>query len=318
MISVAICVACLLTVNWLGRRYFPRPYYAKKLDNLDHAWSRPDTILLGNSTLEHCSNLPAMEQGAASGGLKMVPLMAAAWFTDDSEHALLFDHVLNEYPGWRTLVIGFRDEQLTTHWSRSPLELQLNQRVGLDSRIPLAEVRSVYGYSWLEMLEVRVLRRFYLARARSDAWHLVAQLRQAMIDLGLPWDPYRQGEPTGTAEFDMALNRFVRDPTRLTPSYERVVTEAQQQHMRIVLVAMPMAPGHWQLRYSRPSWQRYLRALEALSQRRGFAVIDATHWFSSPGDFEDLQHMSCGTASKFSWRLGRQLATMQAAAASSP
>ncbi len=112
------------------------------------------------------------------------------------------------------------------------------------------------------------------------------------------------GTPT---HFDEEAGEYLNKPAAFNDSYESVFSEAQQHHLRVVIVLMPMSPTHRQTYYSRPSWGNYFSTERQQLEKRGFTVIDASDWMPRPDQFVDSLHMSAAGGSEFSFRIGKEL-----------
>jgi len=292
--------------------------YCQKLESIRLARD-PDVLFVGNSLLASRIDAVALNKGGALRGVSFAPLNAALGGSDSYDQALTAQYAIQCHAGIRTLVVGFFDFQLTDQRRVKPLDLTGNHMVAIDGRFPVSEVAAIYHFNAVEAGELRMLRAVPMAANRASVWKYVELVRRSMGDVGMPHQAknsmgraadFAALEADSPQSFDTRAEAFLQYPSHFNVSYEHLFAEAEQAHMRIVLVVMPMSPDHRSRFYARPSWKEYLGKLRELSQQRGFSVIDAEDWMPEADEFSDALHMTMPAASEFSYRVGEQLAQL--------
>jgi hypothetical protein len=317
-----ISVSLLILLNALVGVWSHRLFYYKKLEEIRTA-QNPRLLFLGNSLLDTTVDEAALVEAARDPQLK--PLNAALGGTMPPEHRLLCEYALRTQPGIRTLVVGFYDFQITEPDHTHVSDLVGNRMVGMDRRLPIAEVAAAYGFGPLDDLEIETLRLLPIIANRGNAlaylemmrrWRYVQQLRRAMESMGmLHVDPDRlvdgDGRPVFESadfdSFDASARSFIDHPDRFNPSYEAIFDKARDAGANAVILVMPVSPFHRATYYSRPAWKEYLATLGRLAAQRNIRVIDASDWQPLPADFEDHVHMSRPGGHRFSILLGNEL-----------
>jgi lysophospholipase L1-like esterase len=91
---------------------------------------------------------------------------------------------------------------------------------------------------------------------------------------------------------------------RLNAAILEIIREAQERHLRVVLVLMPLPPRHVQTFYETAAWEEYQLHLRELLAKQNVAVVDASRWFPDANKFGDALHLNEEGAKEFSQRLG--------------
>jgi hypothetical protein len=316
--ALVVCVLLLLGGNVLMARWSRRLPYCQKLESIRLARD-PDVLFVGNSLLDSRIDAAALNMGGALRGVSFTPLNAALGGSDAYDQALIARYATQCHPGIHTLVIGFFDFQLTDERQVKPLDLTGNHMVAMDGRFPVSEVASIYHFNAVEAAELRMLRAVPMAANRASVWKYVELMRRSMGDVGMPHQAknsmgraadFAALEADSPESFDRRAEVFRRDSSHFNASYEHIFAKAEQAQMQIVLVVMPMSPDHRSRFYARPAWKEYLGRLQELARQRGFSVIDAEDWMPDADEFADALHMTMPAASRFSSRVGVELAQL--------
>ncbi len=313
--TVLAAILFLLTANLLLAAWSHRFPYYRRLDEIRKAQD-PNLLFVGNSLLDGNVDAPAIEEAAARHGVHLVPLNAALGATQPPEHLLLFDYSNRCHPGMRLLVLGIYDFQLSGSDAARPADLIGNRVLAVDRRFSFSEIASVYRFDPLQQAEFGSMRILPLLAYRTNAWKYTELLRRRMEAMGMPREASnRMGrvkdfdvlEAASVESFDAQARAFLAHPA-FNASYKTLFGEAARSGMKSVILVMPMSPSHRREFYARPAWTQYLRAVEILAKDQGIRCIDASDWMPAESDFADHLHMSKEAASRFSARLGGELA----------
>ncbi len=314
----AICVAMLVLFNVALVPWSQRLPYRRKLDAIQKTRD-PDILFVGDSLLDTRLNTAALNHGAATQGQSFRPVNAAFVSSLPPDQALLADYASKEHPDINTMVVGVMDFLLTTDVRLRPVDLTGNHEVGVYSCFPVSLVSKVNQWGPTDRLELRLLRLAPMFAHRRNVWQYVEKLRRNLAQMGMPAEATNKFgrvadmvalEANSSADFDQQAQQFLNDP-HFNTSYEQIFAMAQQKHMKVALVMMPMSLEHRERFYSRASWHEYLTKMRALANQRGFTVIDASEWLPDRDDFIDHVHMSDAGVTIFSDELGHQLADLR-------
>ena len=308
---LAICLVSLIAGNvllWLSGRGY---YYLRDMDAIQRA-QHPDVLFVGNSLLEGRLDSAALNQGAASVGHSYTPLNTALSASVPHAQGLLAQYAIQLHPQLHTIVIGFYDYQLTEENHITPADLIGSNAVALDSRISIHQVAIADHFNPAQMGELLLMRAFPMVICRQYIWENAERVRRLMSKMGIPpASIHLMGRPQ--SYYVTEPQRFQKDPTHFSSSYEYVFGKAANARMHVVLVLMPMSPLHRQVYYTRQTWQDYMGKLQSLSQQRGYTFVDASTWMPDATQFEDAIHMTGPAATAFSFRLGGELAVAEGA-----
>lgn len=313
---VVVAAGLLAAVNlsmipW--SRHLP---YVRKLNAIASA-SQPNLLFLGNSLLDGHVDERAFAEAARSCDVRFRSINAALGGTQAPEVRLLFSYAEQHHPELQTLVVGTMDFLLTAPDHSRPADLTGNRMVGLNREIPRKAVFDAYHFDGVQRLQILGLRMFPMAAYRANAWRNVELLRRSMSEMGMPKiaanemgraSDFAALEAASGADFDLQAKEFLGHPYSFNSSFEDVFTKAHENHMRVVIVLMPISPYHRAHFYSRPAWAAYWQALTHLAQGRGVEVVDASDWLPRQAEFVDNLHMSPDGVGIFSQRLGQRLA----------
>jgi hypothetical protein len=292
-----------------------QPYF-RKLRSIESA-SEPNLLLLGNSLLEDRVDETLFVTVASERGKSFRPVNTALGGIPPQEQRLLFEYALYRHPHIRTLVVGIFDFQLTTEDHTRPWNVIGNGLVAIDPAVPISEVADAYNFGRLDLMQVRVLRALPFLPNRVSAWKAVELLRRSMGEIGMPHaqttdlgraSDFAYLEAAATSDFDDKAYEFLQHPNRFNSSYEYTFQHGRSAGIDPVIVIMPMSPFHRAKFYRLESWTLYRAALIRLASERGIRVIDASDWLPLGEYFDDNLHMSRTGVTKFSERLGRELA----------
>jgi lysophospholipase L1-like esterase len=146
---------------------------------------------------------------------------------------------------------------------------------------------------------------------RGAIWAQVERLRRAISRQGMPRQATNQFgrvadftllEAKSQDEFVKHCQRASQNP--LNAAVLEIIREAQERHLRVVFVVMPLPPRHVQTFYDAPAWQEYQGHLRELLAKQNIAVVDASRWFADANKFGDALHLNEEGAREFSQRLG--------------
>ena len=311
LISTLVLVGLNGLMGSLTRRL---PYHIK-LESIRNAGDS-NVLFVGNSLLDGHLNESAMTASAARRGLSIHPLNAALGGSEPPEQRLLFHYAAKIHGGISTLVVGFYDFQLTAPDLTHAEDLKGNRMVGVDHRFSAQEVVEAYGFGAEDQAKLVLERLSPMVANRASAWRQVELMRRSLAQAGMPTvatnsmgraADFAALEAGSAQVFDAKASAFLANPSSFNLSFEAIFREAQDRKMKVVLVAMPMSPTHWNAYYSRPLWARYQSAIETLAAARGIRFIDASDWMHSQSDFADHLHMAPEVIDGFSERLGSEL-----------
>jgi hypothetical protein len=150
-----------------------------------------------------------------------------------------------------------------------------------------------------------------LLAERGAIWAKVERLRRAISQQGMPTQATNQFGRV--ADFTLleakSQDEFVRhceraSQERLNAAILEIIREAQERHLRVVFVLMPLPPRHVQTFYDSNTWEEYQLHLRELLAKQNVAVVDASRWFPDANKFGDALHLNEEGAKEFSQRLG--------------
>jgi hypothetical protein len=292
-----------------------QPYF-RKLRSIESA-SEANLLLLGNSLLDDRLDEILFVTAASERGKSFRPLNTALGGIPPQEQRLFSEYALYRHPHIRTVVVGIFDFQLTDEDHTRPWNLTGNGLVAIDPAVPISEVADAYNFGQLDLMQVRVLRALPFLPNRFSAWKAVELLRRSMGEIGMPHaqttdlgraSDFANLEAAAASDFDDKAYKFLQHPNRFNSSYEYIFQHGRSAGLNPVIVIMPMSPSHRAKFYSLESWALYRAALIRLASERGIRVIDASDWLPLGEYFDDNLHMSKTGVTKFSERLGRELA----------
>jgi hypothetical protein len=306
----------LIALNLLIGAWSHRLPYYRTLEAI-RAAQNPNLVFIGNSLLVNRIDEAALVQAAPGANFR--PLNSALSASKPPEHLLLFNYALRIHPSIRTVVVGIFDFQLTVPDRTQIADLTGNRIMATDSRFPLSEVASAYGFSPVGRMEFEAMRALPLVANRANAWKFVELLRRSMDSMGMPHtatnsmgrvNDFADLEPYSVEGFETEAASFLQHPDRFNSSYESILSQASKAGVDVIVLVMPISPHHRNRFYARPIWSQYLQAVNCLAGRRGIRVIDASTWVPDQG-FEDNLHMTTEAAHLFSIRLGSELAALR-------
>jgi hypothetical protein len=225
------------------------------------------------------------------------------------EHLLLLRAALRADDRAQFLLYGFYDFQLT-----DAVSLKFSDMIGNHDLLYYDEpefARHYYSMSRYDAAGFEIARHFPLLAERGAIWAQVERLRRAISRQGMPGQATNQFgrvadftllEAKSQDEFVKHCERASQRP--LNAAVLEIVREAQERHLRVVFVVMPLPPRHVQTFYDAPAWKEYQGHLRELLAKQNIAVVDASRWFADANKFGDALHLNEEGAKEFSQRLG--------------
>ena len=229
--------------------------------------------------------------------------------SNPAEHLLRLRAALRDDDHARLLLYGFYDFQLT-----DPVAVTFSDLIGNHDLLYYDEpefARRYYSMSRYDATGFEIARRFPLLAERGAIWAKVEQVRRAISQQGMPTqatNPFGRVadftllEAKSQDEFVKHCERASQEP--LNAAILEIIREAQERHLRVVFVLMPLPPRHVQTFYDTAAWEQYQRHLRELLARQNVAAVDAGRWFPDANKFGDALHLNEEGAKEFSQRLG--------------
>lgn len=267
------------------------------------------TIALGNSLVR--SGFDAEEFSAAQQlrGSQGHALNMAMGASTPSEHLLLLRTALRANHRAELLLYGFYDFQLT-----DAVSFKFSDMIGNHDLLYYDEpefARRYYSMSRYDAAGFEIARRLPLLAERGAIWAKVERLRRAISQQGMPSQATNRFgrvadftllEAKSQHEFVKHCERASQEP--LNAAVLEIIGEAQERHLRIVFVLMPLPPRHVQTFYDAAAWEQYQGHLRELLTKQNVTVVDASRWFPDANKFGDALHLNEEGAKEFSRRLG--------------
>jgi hypothetical protein len=305
--TVLVCVAMLACANLGIRRLTQHTVSRRILADAKSAGS-PAAIAVGNSLMRSGFNADQFA-AAQSPGSRSAPLNMAMGASNPAEHLLLLRSALRDDDHARLLLYGYYDFQLT-----DPVSVTFSDLIGNHDLLYYDEpefARRYYSMSRYDAAGFEIARRFPLLAERGAIWAKVEQVRRAISQQGMPTQATNQFgrvadftllEAKSQDEFVKHCERASQEP--LNAAILEIIREAQERHLRVVFVLMPLPPRHVQTFYDTAAWEEYQRHLRELLARQKVAAVDAGRWFPDANKFGDALHLNQEGAKEFSQRLG--------------
>jgi hypothetical protein len=213
-----------------------------------------ETIALGNSLVRSGFNADEFATSLRSQGVQSAALNMAMGASTPPEHLLLLRAALQADDRAQLLLYGFYDFQLT-----DAVSFKLSDMIGNHDLLYYDEpefARHYYSMSWYDAAGFAIARHFPLLAERGAVWAKVERLRRAISQQGMPTQATNQFGRV--ADFTLleakSQDEFVRhceraSQKRLNAAILEIIREAQERHLRVVLVLMPLPPRHVQTFY---------------------------------------------------------------------
>jgi hypothetical protein len=268
-----------------------------------------ETIALGNSLVRSGFDADEFATSLRSQSVQNAALNMAMGASTPPEHLLLLRAALQADDRAQLLLYGFYDFQLT-----DAVSFKLSDMIGNHDLLYYDEpefARHYYSMSWYDAAGFATARHFPLLAERGAIWAKVERLRRAISQQGMPAQATNQFGRV--ADFTLleakSQDEFVRhceraSQERLNAAILEIIREAQERHLRVVFVLMPLPPRHVQTFYDTASWEEYQLHLRELLAKQNVAVVDASRWFPDANKFGDALHLNEEGAKEFSQRLG--------------
>jgi hypothetical protein len=268
-----------------------------------------ETIALGNSLVRSGFNADEFAMALRSQGAHSAASNMAMGASTPPEHLLLLRAALRADDRAQFLLYGFYDFQLT-----DAVSFKFSDMIGNHDLLYYDEpefARHYYSMSRYDAAGFEIARHFPLLAERGAIWAQVERLRRAISRQGMPRQATNQFgrvadftllEAKSQDEFVKHCQRASQNP--LNAAVLEIIREAQERHLRVVFVVMPLPPRHVQTFYDAPAWQEYQGHLRELLAKQNIAVVDASRWFADANKFGDALHLNEEGAREFSQRLG--------------
>jgi len=267
------------------------------------------TIALGNSLVRSGFNADEFAMALRSQGVHSAASNMAMGASTPPEHLLLLRAALRADDRAQLLLYGFYDFQLT-----DAVSFKFSDMIGNHDLLYYDEpefARRYYSMSRYDAAGFEIAQHFPLLAERGAIWAKVERLRRAISQQGMPGQATNQFgrvadftllEANSQEEFVKHCERASREP--LNAAAQEITREAQERHLRVVFVLMPLPPRHVQTFYDTAAWEEYQGHLHELLAKQNVTVVDASTWFPDASKFGDALHLNEEGAKEFSQRLG--------------
>ena len=265
-----------------------------------------ETIALGNSLMRSGFNAEEFAAAQRSQGVQSAASNMAMGASTPPEHLLLLRAALQSDDRAQLLLYGFYDFQLT-----DAVSFKFSEMIGNHDLLYYDEpefARRYYSMTRYDAAGFEIARHFPLLAERGAIWAKVERLRRAISQQGVPSQATNQFGRV--ADFTLleakSQDEFVKHCALQEPlnaAAQEIIREAQERHLRVVLVLMPLPPRHVRAFYDTPAWEEYQRHLRELLAKKNVAVVDASRWFPDANKFGDALHLNEEGAKEFSQRL---------------
>ena len=268
-----------------------------------------ETIALGNSLVRSGFNAEEFAEAQRSRGAHSAASNMAMGASTPPEHLLLLRAALRADDRAQLLLYGFYDFQLT-----DAVSFKFSEMIGNHDLLYYDEpefARRYYSMSRYDAAGFEIARHFPLLAERGAIWAKVERWRRAISQQGMPSQATNQFgrvadftllEAKSQDEFVKHCERASQEP--LNAAVQEIIREAQERHLRVVFLLMPLPPRHVQTFYDTPAWEGYQRHLRELLAKQNVEVVDASRWFPEANKFGDALHLNEEGAKEFSRRLG--------------
>jgi len=305
--TVLVCVAVLGSANALVSRMTRHTVSRRLLEDARNSGSAT-AIALGNSLMRSGFDANEFAPPPKPGGQPLALNMAMG-ASSPAEHLLLLRAALRDDRQAKLLLYGFYDFQLT-----DPVRFSFSDLIGNHDLLYYHEpefARRYYVMSRYDVAGFEIARRVSLLAERGAVWAKVERLRRAIAQQGMPRQASNQFGRVADFTLLEASNQeeFVKhceqaSAAQLSAPVKEIIREAQKRQLRVVFVLMPLPAKHVRAFYDTPAWEAYLRHVKERLTIEDVGLIDASQWFSEPGQFGDALHLNEGGARLFSQRLG--------------
>lgn len=312
-----VAVLVLLGYNGLISRLATQSQRQRAVAALAHLPANADVVFLGNSLMEAGGDPIAF--GAAAGAQHPTPpLNLALGATSPVEHCLIWQNALARdlHPRW--LIYGYFDDQLNAMPSGDWADLVGNRAISYYFPAQAAELYA--PGSSLKRWELLMTGSVPIVSERSSLWTLVERWRRSLEAIGLPaqktnrFGRVNDFGPTGPdeiASFNRRCGAITEQQSPFVEPIRQIIKLAQEHHVQVIFVEMPMPSRHRQTFYATPVWQLLRQQVQKQTQESGALYLNASEWVNNDAQFEDAMHLNQEGARVFSTRLADTLRQLE-------